>query len=654
MARHFFKFVNNLRIRWKMMVMVLPLVLIPIMMVGAIVGYIGHQQARRGITQTSMDDLDHLANFSIDLLDAHYQQYHLYRQDKKAAAEQELRNLTNLAYSLVEAEHHQHLSGDLDLVSAKKAARRVLKRVQVGESGYIYAMKSDGTLTVHIAREGENIFKEQDDDGEYFIRKMSENARRAEPGKVMTTIYPWRNRELGDIEPRMKMVAYRYFEPWDWIIATGGYIDETYENQEFEKRAFAELKRKIKAKKVGQTGYIYCLDRKGNLTIHPDAEGENILDVVDSNGRQFVRAMVEKTSGWIRYDWKNSSDPRPRRKIVRYLHFEPWDWIVAVGSYEDEFYAEANLIKGRILSSMAIISLFTALIAAFMVFLAAKVLTDPIRHMTAVVRNVRKGNFRQRMVVNSQDELGELASTFNRMTRMLRRNRKLEADLAQQGKMASLGVLSSGVAHEINNPLGVILGYAGYLEKKMSPDDQSYHFIGEIKRESKRCKKIVQDLLNYARTPQPEFRDENINELLTQIIDFAANHTDLRRVEIIRQFDPDLPTVQVDADQIRQVAINLILNAGGAMPSGGKLTITTTTEDTSALITFTDTGCGIREEDLDEVFEPFFTTKERGTGLGLAITRQIIDQHQGTIGIISEPGRGTTISIELPFVREVI
>jgi len=214
-------------------------------------------------------------------------------------------------------------------------------------------------------------------------------------------------------------------------------------------------------------------------------------------------------------------------------------------------------------------------------------------------------------------------------------------------------VLSSGVAHEINNPLGVILGYAGYLEKKIPEEDPNHSYIHEIKRESKRCKKIVQDLLSYARTPTPVLAATDINRLLRQIIEFAANHTDLHQVEIIQEFFPVLPNVPADGDQLRQVAINLLLNAGAAMPQGGQIRITTGLEDERWVrIVFVDNGEGITEENLEKIFEPFFTTKSRGTGLGLAITKQIIDMHHGEISIDSQIGVGTTVVIRLPLERE--
>lgn len=652
MGRHMFKFFNNFTIRWKLTIVVLPLVLIPIFVVGPVVGWISYHQAQLGITQTSMDDLDHLAAFTIDLLDAHNQQFQVYREDKKAATRQELASLTNLAYNMVEAQHKLYLNGKIDLASARQAARSALKRVQVGETGYIYAMTRKGDLVVHIAREGENVYNETDEDGRHFIRSMCKAATRVSPDNLLTIVYPWRNAELGDITPRQKMVVYRYYEPWDWIIATGGYLDESYENPVAERQAFDELKARIKAKRVGQTGYIYCMDLQGTLTIHPEAEGENIYTAKDSNGTPFIEQMCKQREGWIHYPWQNPGETQSRRKIVRYLYYQPWNWIVAVGSYEGEFYQEANLIKGRIIGSLGTIAIVVGVLSILMVFLAAKVLSDPIRHMTTVIRDIKRGKFHRQMEITSRDELGELAATFNRMTSSLQRNRELEANLAQQGKMASLGVLSSGVAHEINNPLGVILGYAGYLENKLDPEDPNYHIIHEIKRESKRCKKIVQDLLNYARTPQPEFAETDLDQLLDQIISFAANHTDMHGVQIVKKFTDDLPSLSIDGDQIRQVAINLILNAGAAMTDGGQLTISTSREENDAIITFVDTGSGIDEADLERIFEPFYTTKDRGTGLGLAITKQIVEQHHGSIQMTSRLNLGTTVTIRLPLVRE--
>lgn len=653
MSRHLFKFVNNLKLRWKLLVVVLPLVVIPIFVVGGVVGYLAARQAYLGITQTSKDDLEHMADFTTDLLNSHYQQFQVYKQDKQKIFIRDLSSLSDIAYNLVETEHRLYRQGRLSLEEAKQEAKKALKRVNVGETGYIFAMTTGGDLELHIAREGENIFDEQDETGRHFIREMCRSARSSKAGEVLYIIYPWRNEVLGDRAPRKKIAAYRYFREWDWIIAASGYLEETYEDLDFERRSFEELKEKIKGKKVGRTGYIYCMDSRGKLTIHPDAEGRNIHEARDAQGHAFIREMCEKKEGWIRYPWQNVGEPAPRLKIVRYAYFAPWDWIVAVGSYEDEFYQEANQIKGRTFVSMLVLTVLASLVAFVLVLLAAKVLTDPIHHMIAVIRKVKQGRLEERMEVTSGDELGELAATFNRMTDIIKRNKEMEAALAQQGKMASLGVLSSGVAHEINNPLGVILGYAGFVEGKLTPADPLYPYIHEIKRESKRCKKIVQDLLSYARTPKPALEPTDINELLGQIVDFAANHTDLHHVRVQRAFAAGLPPVLVDGDQMRQVAINLILNAGAAMPQGGTLTVSSALEDDNYLaIAFSDTGVGIDEENLEKIFEPFFTTKERGTGLGLAITRQIIEQHQGKIGLESAPGRGTTVTIRLPLVRE--
>lgn len=646
---------TKLKLRGKLLALVLPLVIIPIFVVAGVIGFIANQQAYRGVTKTSKDDLLHLSSFCIDLLNSHYQQFQVYKQDKARNLNNELATLTALSYNLVATEENQHAQGRVDLKTAKLEAREALNKINVGESGYIYAMTSRGDLQAHIAREGENVFDERDENGRYFIREMCAAARASKPGETLFITYPWRNAVLGDTKPRTKVVAYKYFREWDWIIAAGSYLDETAGDAAFERQSFAKLKESIRAKKVGTSGYIFCMDGKGNFTIHPDSEGKNLIDMRDLDGNYFIREMCTKKSGWIRYPWKNSSDSAPRMKIVRYEYFEPWDWIVAVGSYEDEFYLEANKIKSHILVSMALLILVVGVTATALVFRVSTYITRPITHMMSVIKRVKRGNLDERMTVSGEDELAEMGSAFNRMTDIIQRNKAIESNLAQQGKMASLGVLSSGVAHEINNPLGVILGYAGYLEGKMGEDDPNFQYIHEIKRESKRCKKIVQDLLSYARTPRPTLEPTDINELLQQIVDFAANHTDMRGIKIITIFASGLPPVELDGDQMRQVAINLILNAGGAMPNGGTLTVSTEMTDGNHIrIAFSDSGCGIPPESLEKIFEPFYTTKARGTGLGLAITRQIIEQHHGEIHIDSVVGTGTRVTVTLPTELEEI
>lgn len=512
---------NRLKLRGKLLTLVLPLVIIPIFLVSAVIGFIANEQVYFGITTTSKDDLQHLSEFCIDLLDS----------------------------------HHQQAKAIIELTTAER---------QLPKKNYA--------------------------------------------------------------------------------------VETSFEQQSFDK-----LKERIRGKKVGASGYIFCMDSKGTLTVHPDSEGKNLINAQDLDGNRFIQEMCRNKSGWIRYPWKNSGDKTARMKIVRYDYFEPWDWIVAVGSYEDEFYQEAYKIKAHILFSMALLMLVVGAIASSLVFRASTTFTRPISHMLSVITNVKRGNFEERMVVSGEDELAEMGSAFNRMADIIQRNKLMESKLAQQEKMASLGVLSSGVAHEINNPLGVILGYAGYLENKMSSDDPNYQYIHEIKRESKRCKKIVQDLLSYARTPRPTLTAVDLNNLLQQIIDFAANHTDMRGITIKTSFAADLPPVELDGDQMRQVAINLILNAGGAMPDGGCLTVSTVALDARHVqITFCDTGCGIPAESLNKIFEPFYTTKTRGTGLGLAITRQIIEQHYGEIHIESSVATGTCVMVTLPIEREEI
>ncbi len=422
-------------------------------------------------------------------------------------------------------------------------------------------------------------------------------------------------------------------------------------SKDLKEKAFIDMKSIIRSKKVGDTGYIYIIDMKGNLIVHPAREGDNILDATDSDGNFFIKEMINNKDGWIRYPWKNPGEKDARYKIVRYIYYEPKEWIIAVGSYENEFYSEAENIKKYILTNMILTLLVFVILGVSLSIYVSEKLTKPIYKIIDAVRNVKKNKLDEKVYIDSGDELAELADNINRMMDILSKQKELERTINEQSKLVSLGVLASSVAHEVNNPLGVILGYLTFIEGKLNREDKIYEYLLEMKKECQRCKKIVENFLNFAKIPKPSFQSININELLEEIVGFISNNPEFGNIEIEKVFDYTLPQILVDPDQIRQVALNLILNSASAIKKDtqGKILVKTEKGMEGFInIILEDNGEGISEENLKKIFEPFFSTKDKGTGLGLAIVRQIIKQHLGNIRIESKVGEGTKIYISLP------
>lgn len=222
----------------------------------------------------------------------------------------------------------------------------------------------------------------------------------------------------------------------------------------------------------------------------------------------------------------------------------------------------------------------------------------------------------------------------------------------QSEKLASLGRLASGVAHEINNPLTGILTFSHLLMRKLKDNSELQKELEIIVRETNRVSIIVRGLLDFARESKPQKRPCNINELILHTLTLIERQSVFQNIRIMKNLDPQIPMILLDANQIQQVFMNILLNAADAMPAGGVLNITTflVSEDSFMQIKFTDTGCGIPEKNLNKIFDPFFTTKadKKGTGLGLAVSYGIIDRHRGQIEAQSEEGKGTTFIIKLP------
>jgi PAS domain S-box-containing protein len=236
-----------------------------------------------------------------------------------------------------------------------------------------------------------------------------------------------------------------------------------------------------------------------------------------------------------------------------------------------------------------------------------------------------------------------------------RQAQELEQQLIASGRLVSLGEITASMAHEFNNPLGIIMGFAQDLLSETDPSNPKYQGLKIIDEEARRCQKIIEDLLEFARPKHTDFALTDIKQTVEKTLNLVANRLYKQRIEANTLMDKDLPQIYADSQQLEQVLVNLYLNSIDAMPEGGKLTVGGKVEKSDGImapilvITVADTGFGIDEKDLSKIFLPFFTAKKRkGLGLGLPICERIVKNHGGEIEVKSHPGGGTTFRICLP------
>ncbi|MCJ7679916.1 MAG: cache domain-containing protein, partial [Candidatus Aminicenantes bacterium] len=331
-------------------------------------------------------------------------------------------------------------------------------------------------------------------------------------------------------------------------------------------------------------------------------------------------------------------------------------------------------IRDNIMAAFTVMAGIFAVVLLFILGVITTSIIKPLGNMVVATEKIAAGDLSHEVQISSGDELGHLASSFNRMIDNLRTaNNKLvqwgkilekrvedrtkelqdtQASLIQSEKMASLGKLAAGIAHEINNPLTSILIHAHLLleQEKEMPSTESLKMIRD---ETTRCSSIVKGLLEFSHQNPPHMIPVDVNHLLEVTIAMVQNQVSFHNIRIETELTRNLPPLTVDKDKIKQVFLNLMINAAEATPQAGVLTIRTglTSDGRFVLIKFMDTGSGIPEKFLVKLFDPFFTTKSGGTGLGLAISYGIIKQHNGNIEVESEVGKGSTFIIRLPVIE---
>ncbi len=308
----------------------------------------------------------------------------------------------------------------------------------------------------------------------------------------------------------------------------------------------------------------------------------------------------------------------------------------------------------------------------------------PVQRLTEGTIAVMKGDLDHSIDVQTKDEIGFLTQSFNHMTSTLKQTqeelqllnqtleervqrkteelRRAQRNLIQVEKMVSLGMLAATVAHELNNPLEGILTFAKLIRKRMNNPDLTEENKNEIideltmiADETARCGNIVKNLLLFSQKKVGEFKKNDIRAMVEQSIQLIEHHLKMNNIVLQQSFDDRLSFVVCDKEQLLQALLALEINAVEAMPNDGKLFIEVKkTGENELTIALSDSGIGIRNEDLPHIFEPFFTTKKegKGTGLGLAVVYGIIERHNGKITVASQINKGTTFTITLPITRE--
>jgi len=349
---------------------------------------------------------------------------------------------------------------------------------------------------------------------------------------------------------------------------------------------------------------------------------------------------------------------------------------------------EANLsleildksIKKQGIAITVYVLAFLFVISVVLCLILWNLVSTPVSMLAKGMERVAGGDLDYTINIKRKDEMGELANAFNAMTSDLKKAKdelmewgntlekkvqektetihRAQAQLVHSEKLASLGRMAAGVAHEINSPLTGIVTFGHLLQKKFPPGTQEREDIEVIIDQANRCSTIIKGLLGFARASAAEKALTNVNDVLHSSMNIVRNKADFFDIKLITDFDPALLRVKADSSQLQQVFLNMIVNAADAMEGKGTLTVTTRniSENNQDFIevVFRDTGPGIPQDNLEKLFEPFFTTKPvgKGTGLGLAVSHGIIQDHGGKIAVRTKLNEGSSFIIKLPAQRE--
>jgi hypothetical protein len=475
-------------------------------------------------------------------------------------------------------------------------------------------------------------------------------------------------------------------------------------------------------KEIQEFGHIYTRERGLHDLVIVDLDSRVIASKKEEwldkdysdNG---LKKTIQTGEPSVQIDKVDSLLSTEYRKLILYSPL----WIKGKTAGAIQMIVPVGNIMKHLAQSQRIVLISIILDALVLIifgsFLLSRVLVRPIKDLVRLTQKISEGDFSQIIEVSSKNEIGQLVVSFNRMSERLKENktrledhlislettnkklRQTQEELVRTEKLASIGRFAAGIAHEVGNPLGAILGYTGILQQEGLQAEESKDYLKRIEKEIERINNIVRELLDFARPTRHEIKPLDVNQAIENTVSLLSYQKNFKDMETLLDLKRDLPMIQGDESQLSQVLMNVIINAVDAMPKGGILKIQTDesrVEDSlgdlfpqiysprrksdpiesnysrlrkadslSTLFTkvsegehlvrirVSDTGTGIRTEDLERIFDPFFTTKspDKGTGLGLSVSLRIIESMGGEIKVNSEVGTGTTVEIYFPVAQ---
>lgn len=384
--------------------------------------------------------------------------------------------------------------------------------------------------------------------------------------------------------------------------------------------------------------YGKLLDKRGNKK----AEEINYT-YIDNNIESSLKNVQETKSDKSEYISYNE------REIQRYFHPLTVDNKVIAVTWSDTVMPPELKTTRNIFISLILIVPLGLLISVLLLIAIIKNLNNNIKKIKHALETMSTDlSYR---IEHMGGDIGSVADSINTMAEELEKKEKLEEQLARTEKLASLGQMISGVAHEIRNPLGIIRGTVQLMERDFKNDTRLTEYIKIVKEQSDRESKVIQELLDYARPSKQMLIEMNINMLIKSVLSFTNKYIQDKHVKIINELEEKISLVNIDCDKIKQVFVNIIINACEAMENGGTLKISTKEKDGFIITSFEDNGTGMDDEQIKNIFNPYYTTKASGTGLGLSISNGIIQLHGGFIEVISKKGEGSKFIIKIPIYK---